>query len=131
MKITSQIILAASLLCLASCTDTKKTESATTGIGTTPLNLPAQSSQAQPAANATAGVNPEHGQPGHRCDIPVGASLSTPVQANPTLPTSSTTPAPFPTTTTSSNTKVAPGMNPPHGEPGHDCAVEVGAPLNK
>ena len=24
----------------------------------------------------------------------------------------------------------AAGLNPPHGEPGHDCAIAVGAPLN-
>lgn len=24
-----------------------------------------------------------------------------------------------------------PGMNPPHGAPGHDCAIAVGAPLKK
>ncbi|MBL0340033.1 MAG: hypothetical protein IPP71_03410 [Bacteroidetes bacterium] len=28
-------------------------------------------------------------------------------------------------------TTTAPGMNPPHGAPGHDCAVAVGAPLKK
>jgi hypothetical protein len=27
-------------------------------------------------------------------------------------------------------TKTAPGMNPPHGEPGHRCDIAVGAPLN-
>lgn len=27
-------------------------------------------------------------------------------------------------------TQTASGMNPPHGQPGHDCAVAVGAPLN-
>jgi hypothetical protein len=28
-------------------------------------------------------------------------------------------------------TVTAPGMNPPHGQAGHDCAVAVGAPLPK
>lgn len=28
-------------------------------------------------------------------------------------------------------TTTPPGMNPPHGEPGHDCSVAVGAPLKK
>ncbi len=28
-------------------------------------------------------------------------------------------------------TTTAPGMNPPHGQPGHDCGVAVGAPLKK
>ena len=25
--------------------------------------------------------------------------------------------------------KTAPGMNPPHGQPGHDCSIAVGSPL--
>ena len=27
--------------------------------------------------------------------------------------------------------KTVAALNPPHGQPGHDCSVEVGAPLNK
>lgn len=130
MKLTSQLILAASILLLASCSDTKKSENAATGIGTTPINLSSPGVQGKPTGSAAAGTNPEHGQPGHRCDIPVGAPLSTPAQAKPTLPTSATTPMPLPVSTPASNT-TAPGMNPPHGQPGHDCAVPVGAPLNK
>ena len=84
-------------------------------------------------------LNPEHGKPGHRCDIAVGAPLDgapakpavtttqptvTSVPANqqkaplitPVLPTSSTT--------------TAPGMNPEHGKPGHRCDIAVGAPLS-
>ena len=26
--------------------------------------------------------------------------------------------------------QIAPGMNPPHGQQGHDCAIAVGSPLN-
>ena len=29
------------------------------------------------------------------------------------------------------STPTAPGMNPPHGQEGHDCAIAVGAPLPK
>ena len=32
---------------------------------------------------------------------------------------------------TSTPVQTAPGMNPPHGQQGHDCAIAVGAPLNK
>jgi hypothetical protein len=89
-----------------------------------------------------AGMNPEHGKPGHRCDIPVGASLSTPVQkpatnitpttVTPPAPTVATAPMVTPTNTTTSTTPatVAPGMNPAHGQPGHRCEIPVGAPLN-
>ncbi|UOK42931.1 MULTISPECIES: hypothetical protein [Flavobacterium] len=103
------------------------------------------------------GMNPAHGQPGHRCDIPVGAPLNSPpgkptppqgvTQAQKTnsqnftvTPTSLT---PTGNTTTSSQnsavpellstptTETAPGMNPPHGQAGHRCDIAVGAPLPK
>ena len=82
-----------------------------------------------PSSNTTsgdvAGLNPEHGQPGHRCDIAVGAPLNgnaatpavTPVQGNNSMQNQS------------SPVKVADGLNPPHGQPGHRCDVKVGDPL--
>lgn len=95
------------------------------------------------------GMNPAHGQPGHRCDIAVGAPLNSPVKSNlatsaPTsasapytitqTPTTTTTSVPAPTTPALLNTETtatAPGMNPPHGQAGHTCAVKVGEPLPK
>ncbi|MEO7306558.1 MAG: hypothetical protein ABIR78_11195 [Ferruginibacter sp.] len=85
------------------------------------------------AATTTApGMNPPHGQPGHRCDIAVGAPLNSkpaPVTAQPvalnTAQQQAVTMTPVPT-----QTKTAPGMNPPHGEPNHRCDIAVGAPLN-
>jgi hypothetical protein len=72
----------------------------------------------------TGKLNPAHGQPGHRCDIAVGAPLnSKPAPQNAVPATISTTPAP-------QNAAVAPGMNPAHGQPGHRCDIAVGAPLN-
>jgi hypothetical protein len=81
------------------------------------------------------GMNPAHGMPNHRCDIPVGAPLSTPVQkpgAQPVVqqPVQTVTSQPQPVIT-QSPVVTAPGMNPPHGQPGHDCSVEVGKPLKK
>ena len=85
-----------------------------------------------PVQPTAPGMNPPHGQPGHRCDISVGAPLNS-------------KPAPAPATTTGATvnaqplvtmkqvpttTKTAPGMNPPHGEPNHRCDIAVGAPLN-
>lgn len=77
------------------------------------------------------GMNPPHGEPGHRCDISVGE----PLNSKPPPPASVVSTTPPPTTTTISTpqpvaTKTAPGMNPPHGEPGHRCEIAVGAPLN-
>ncbi len=78
--------------------------------------------------------NPAHGQPGHRCDIAVGAPLNS-APTNTTAPTTTiTNPSPTPAqtvTTPTANIVTAPGMNPPHGQPGHDCAIAVGAPLKK
>ena len=31
---------------------------------------------------------------------------------------------------TSTQVQTAPGMNPPHGQPGHDCSIAVGSPLS-
>lgn len=81
----------------------------------------------------TAGLNPEHGQPNHRCDIPVGAPLSSPAPAATQAPVS--TPAPTTIQPTMPNTVLpATGassgkINPPHGQPGHSCSVAVGAML--
>lgn len=84
-----------------------------------------------PKFNAALNVNPAHGQPGHDCSVAVGAPL----------PGSSagitTAPARVPTTPASSSPLGGPipkfnanvTINPAHGQPGHDCAVAVGAPL--
>jgi len=92
---------------------------------------PAISTQGTSAMPAQAGgenlsLNPAHGQPGHRCDLAVGAPLTnsdgTPVPAaNPQNIQS----APVNTAPAPSGLKV----NPPHGQPGHRCDIQVGAPL--
>lgn len=115
------------------------------------VNMPLQNTTQmvnQAQVETKAGMNPPHGQAGHRCDIAVGASLNSPV-AKAATPSATTGKSSFTTTTTSTpnhtstsngtpellkkDTPVAtaPGMNPPHGQEGHDCAVAVGAPLPK
>lgn len=87
---------------------------------------------------ATQGINPAHGQPGHRCDIAVGAPLnSAPTQQVQTPNTQTAQPVQVNagqqnvvTTTTVAPVKVGKGMNPSHGQPGHRCDIPVGAPLN-
>lgn len=90
----------------------------------------------------TAGLNPPHGQPGHRCEIPVGAPLdSKPAQKTQPQTTQvvTTKPAEQPVmkinsnsgSTTITGTSTPPGMNPPHGQEGHRCDIAVGAPLPK
>jgi len=80
------------------------------------------------------GINPAHGQPGHRCDIAVGAPLnSAPTQQGQAAPQTVQVNQGQPqvvTTTTTAPVKTAKGMNPPHGQPGHRCDIAVGAPLN-
>lgn len=78
----------------------------------------------------TKGLNPAHGQPGHRCDIAVGAPLnSAPTQQGQTVEVNPGQQQQVVTTTTKP-VKTAKGMNPPHGQPGHRCDIAVGAPLN-
>lgn len=110
---------------------------ASPAVTTTATPAPAANS-ASPVTATAPGMNPPHGQPGHRCEIPVGAPLNSKPGA------ATTAQAPQPATTQpvqfappvtkeqpASVTPVttAPGMNPPHGQPGHRCDVAVGAPL--
>lgn len=84
-------------------------------------------------AGAAGKVNPPHGQPGHVCGTPVGAPLdgSAPkTAANPSQPTTSK-PVTVPAPGGASTATVAPGTNPPHGQPGHVCGTPVGSPLPK
>lgn len=97
------------------------------------------------ATVTSAGMNPPHGQPGHRCDIPVGQPLnSAPQQQNAHNVTVNTQqgqaiqidpnalqPGKFTVDKSGKAKTVIPkGMNPPHGEPGHRCDIPVGQPLN-
>lgn len=101
---------------------------------------PAQTPSATAAVTAP-GMNPPHGQPGHRCDIPVGQPLnSKPAQAATAttnqaqaiqIDPNSLQPGKFSVENgKAQNIKTAKGMNPPHGEPGHRCDIPVGQPLN-
>ena len=93
-----------------------------------------QTTNTQPPTTA-AGMNPAHGQTGHRCDIAVGAPLNSPAAATaPATPQQNTVvPANTVITTTvqPETTPTAEGMNPPHGQTNHRCDIAVGAPLPK
>ncbi|MDT0641967.1 hypothetical protein RM553_03900 [Zunongwangia sp. F363] len=73
------------------------------------------------STNSEVAYNPAHGQPNHRCDLPVGAPLGK-ATTNASAPASTQSPVRLKSAT--------PKVNPPHGEPGHDCSVPVGAELN-
>ena len=86
--------------------------------------------QPQPTAP---GMNPPHGQPNHRCDIPVGAPLNSKKAEATTIKstdiqTTNAAPIAAPQNNAGS-TSVAAGLNPAHGQPGHRCDIPVGAPL--
>lgn len=96
-----------------------------------------------PAPVATApGMNPPHGQPGHRCDIAVGQPLNgqtaAPAAQNITVNGNNTiqidpnavSPGKIMIDNNGKQVKTAPGMNPPHGQPGHRCDIPVGQPLS-
>ena len=149
MKNTSYLLLAAALIVFTGCGPNKKSDLTTTppispangalinqapiitapaaSANDAPVQLTTPQSQSGIPATAVA-LNPAHGMPKHRCDIPVGAPLNSPAQTNvttaPRLP-APTLPLP------SAPDLVAAGTNPPHGQPGHDCSIPVGAPLKK
>ncbi|WP_341227539.1 hypothetical protein [uncultured Arcticibacterium sp.] len=75
------------------------------------------------------GLNPAHGMPGHNCDVAVGAPLpSGPVAQSAPVPAALTAAQPTVASTPNLNVNLK-NINPAHGQPGHDCAVAVGAPL--
>ncbi len=103
---------------------------------------PIQQQTQQEQTKTTPGMNPPHGQPGHRCEIPVGAPLdskslnqkqaqatqvvSQKVEDKPVMKINSGNGS-----TTIEGVTTLPGMNPPHGQEGHRCDIAVGAPLPK
>ena len=109
-----------------------------------PSVSPATTNQVVPGGNDSLAVsnqgvalNPQHGEPGHRCDIAVGAPLNAPAAGTiqpgvPTTAPSATVAAATPDTkkVTPNSTPATAALNPKHGEPGHRCDIAVGAPLN-
>ena len=152
MKIIFRLLIPATVLAFTACsegdTNSGSTEAAQNNIPTQnniPITSPAPvtiqntdtARNMSVASNPqTVALNPAHGEPGHRCDISVGAPLnSAPTAQSPqpvqtVTPPPTTIPAPAPVTAPAPTTTAA-GTNPPHGEPGHDCSIAVGAPLKK
>ena len=98
----------------------------------TPQNNVVMTPVQTPVQQTAPGMNPPHGQPNHRCDIPVGAPLNSKpaAPATTTGKTISGQPQQVVMTQVPNKIKTLPGMNPPHGEPNHRCDIAVGAPLN-
>ncbi len=115
-KIFNSLLVAFSVVALISCKDEKKDE-----VVATPQT------ETSADTKTTAALNPEHGQPGHRCDIPVGTSLDQPANTQMQQNTTSANPNVSPVRV---NGSAALTKNPAHGEPGHRCDIPVGADLN-
>lgn len=125
-------------------------------ISSVPVTVPATGASKEPMVVNTATtppeLNPAHGLPYHRCDIPVGSplnaaaapakpaatsQLAAPIKRTGTSPTlenaarlngqrinNQTAP------TVANATTTPPKLNPPHGQPFHRCEIPVGSPLN-
>ncbi len=126
------ISLLVSATFFVSCKDNKETTSETTPQTTQEATLEQKKQALQNVAptsnntNASGAVvlNPAHGQPGHRCDIKVGAPLNNTSGSTTTTPINLNNSNSTPAATSGSG-----GINPPHGQPGHRCDVKVGDPL--
>ena len=102
---------------------------------TMPSSLQQNSTEANPSvpagtisATIAEGMNPPHGQPNHRCDISVGASLNAPpgkITSTPTksvpasvteVPKATYPTSEAPTILNNAPTTTTQGMNPPQGQ---------------
>ncbi len=174
MKLPLNLVIVSIFLVMVSCSPAKKDSNQTQQVPVQPQNReqpapvvtnPAPAVEEEPAPqasgeqnNAEVMLNPAHGEPFHRCDIPVGAPLNSP-PASTTRPATTNqvqTAAPqvsSPAPTTSNNptaptienamrmnsssarstsapaTGTKPQLNPPHGQPWHRCDIAVGSPL--
>ena len=118
-------------------------------VSSVPVTVPATATSNEPMVVNTATtppeLNPAHGLPYHRCDIPVGSPLNAAAPVKPTAPINRTGTSPTlenaarlngqrtnnPTAPTVANaTTTPPKLNPPHGQPFHRCEIPVGSPLN-
>ncbi|MFU8842210.1 MAG: hypothetical protein ACNA7V_00225 [Bacteroidales bacterium] len=167
MKTSLALITVFTLFFLFSCNssdkDPRRTQKAPQAKPNKEQIAPVSSEQAQPAEAETAEqssteqnqaevmLNPPHGQPYHRCDIPVGAPLNTPpanagsqtsgnsavntatrTTKNPTAPTIENAMKVNPSQTQNAGTAdkgTKPKLNPAHGQPYHRCDIPVGSPL--
>ncbi len=108
-------------------TETKNTSSEVTNSIETNANETSNTANQTSEITEEIALNPEHGLPGHRCDLPVGAPLDgsvSPQNSQPQMQTSPSQANPF----TSGGASSGQGrINPEHGMPGHLCEYPVGA----
>lgn len=133
----------AALTVFVSCNDEKKentTEDTNETVNEKNVETPETTTE---ASNGDVALNPAHGEPGHRCDIPVGQPLDgsgqqtqtnnstqqqqQQSQQSPVIKNNGSVPV-----NSNNNTQADPDakVNPAHGQPGHSCDIPVGAPLD-
>lgn len=127
------LIAIASLSMLTACGGSEPAPSDARTLPPVPATIAAP---AQDAAAGNVALNPPHGQPGHVCELPVGAPLdgSVPAASAPVAADHGTVAAPItinppPAAPQGAVTLPSGTPNPPHGQPGHRCEVNVGDPL--
>ena len=119
-KKISLVLFSIGTLLVYSCRENPKTNDETTKTETT---TPVEKTITPDKSTPNVALNPAHGQPGHRCDISVGA----PLDSNPAPEKNNDE---MSDVVIDNNTTLPKGtLNPAHGQPGHDCAVKVGDPL--
>lgn len=122
------------MIVFTACNDDKKEKSNATDATEKTTETPRSTKSAESTDNNNDGavaLNPAHGEPGHRCDIPVGAPLDSPsrTQTQTQTQTQNNT-SPVIKKSTSDNATGEIKKNPPHGQPGHRCDIPVGADLD-
>lgn len=125
-------VSALALVVFISCKDEKSDRSATE-TSETPAHTINNAQNNSSNNSGDVALNPAHGQPGHRCDIPVGQPLDSGSSSadSPVINATPKSPVINNTGNVPVNNNTATGdVNPPHGQPGHKCEIPVGAPLN-
>ena len=130
--------------CRTHIASTSSSDSTNAGVAKSSADVTSQEATAIAANNPSdkPALNPEHGLPYHRCEIPVGAPIdSAPTQnaapqvvpqqtaVNNSFNTNPISPSLAPSSAPVQATGPKPANNPAHGQPHHRCDLEVGAPL--
>lgn len=133
MKYTTVLFAACSTLFIAACTP-EPAKTPIEAVEAAPAVMPAQITP----TDGSVKLNPAHGEPGHVCEIAVGAPLDGSAPAvngmDPNAIGGSSTitvpPPAFNSQSSPAGIALPSGTpNPAHGEPGHKCELQVGDPL--
>ena len=133
MHSTPFLIAVCSAFLITACSS-EPTKTQVEAVDASPASMPMESTP----TDGSVKLNPAHGEPGHVCELPVGAPLdgSTPAAnmgIDPSAtsgPNSITMPPQFGTTPATPGIELPSGTpNPAHGAPGHKCELQVGDPL--